>query len=246
MSEPRSSSKTWAFGLNRRLKVIRRLVGREREPVLVIDDVMRDPRALVEYAASEVQFAPDWGPTGGYPGIRAPAPLNYVETLVRAVAPVLERAFGLTGVRLATARCYFSLVTLRPEALAPLQRVPHVDTDDPLQFALLHYLFDQNFGGTAFYRHCSTGFETLGAEQRRKFVKVRDRELAAAPPPPGYVVAGTPHYAQTAVVDARFDRLLIYRSRLLHSGVINPQANLSADPRHGRLTANIFVNYEPA
>ena len=43
--------------------------------------------------------------------------------------------------------------------------------------------------------------------------------------------------------DAVFDRVLIYRSRVLHSGQIDPTVGLSADPARGRLTANIFLNY---
>ena len=37
------------------------------------------------------------------------------------------------------------------------------------------------------------------------------------------------------------DRLIIYQGSLLHSGIIPPGMNFSADPREGRLTANIFV-----
>jgi hypothetical protein len=37
------------------------------------------------------------------------------------------------------------------------------------------------------------------------------------------------------------DRLIIYHSTLLHSGVIPPDMNFSADPRQGRLTGNLFV-----
>ena len=34
---------------------------------------------------------------------------------------------------------------------------------------------------------------------------------------------------------------IIYQGSLLHSGIIPPDMNFSADPREGRLTANIFV-----
>lgn len=231
------------FGLNPRLNVSLTRAGVEREPVLAIDNVMREPRALVDYAAREVEFAPVGNSGDGYPGIRAPAPLNYVNTLVRALSPIVEKAFALERVKLARAECSFSLVTLPPHELSPTQRIPHIDTVDPLQFAFLHFLCDGRFGGTAFYRHRATGFETLTAEQRAVFEDTRNRELAADPPGPGYIRGDTRHYEQTTLVDARFNRMLIYRSRLLHSGQISPDANFSPDPRQGRLTANIFVNY---
>ena len=221
-------------------------VGREREPVLVIDGVMRRPDALVDYAATEVSFAPAGTPDGGYPGIRAPAPLNYVGALVRAMDPLVRRAFSLEGVALARAECNFSIVTTPRDRLMPLQRIPHVDTVDPLQFAFLHYLCDARFGGTAFYRHRATGFEALTPERSAIYDQARDRELAEAPPQAGYITGDTSLFERTAVFEARFDRLLIYRSRVLHSGHIDPRAALLPDARAGRLTANVFVNYGPS
>lgn len=233
------------FALNSQPTVSLQHLGREREPLLVFDGVMRRPEALVDYAAREVEFKPAWGPTDGFPGVRAPAPLNYVGALVRALSPIVERAFGLERVKLARAECNFSVVTLPPERLAPRQRIPHVDTVDPLQFAFLHYLCDPSFGGTAFYRHRATGFEALTAERLAEYEAVRDRELAERPPGQGYIVADTAAYEQIGAAEARFDRLIVYRSRLLHSGRITPGVPLPADPRTGRLSANIFVNYRP-
>lgn len=231
------------FSLNGRVNVALERIGDEREPVLVIDDVLNKPAALVDYAAREVCFAPVWGPKGGYPGIRAPAPLNYVETLVRSLSPIIEKAFALERVKLAHAECNFSLVTLPPDRLAPLQRVPHADTADPLQFAMLHYLCEPRFGGTGFYRHRATGFETLTPERVATFEAARDRELAQDGPEAAYIIGDSAHYLQTAAFEARPNRVIVYRSRTLHSGQIGDPASLSEDPRLGRLTANIFVNY---
>jgi hypothetical protein len=237
------SDPSYDFGLNARLGVSLERIGLESEPVLIVEDVLRAPDALIDYAATEVSFAPAWGPQGGYPGIRAPAPLNYVETLVRSLSPVMEKAFGLAGVALARAECNFSLVTQPPDALAPLQRIPHVDTTDPLQFALLHYLCPPGFGGTAFYRHLATGFEALTSGRVPAYEAARERELAELEGSPAYITGDTPHYTQTAAFEAGFNRLIVYRSRILHSGQIHAPAAHAADPRRGRLTANIFLNY---
>lgn len=220
-------------------------IGNEREPVLIVEQPIRNPEALVDYAARMVTFAPAGGPSGGYPGIRAPAPLNYVETLVKALDKPMRRAFGLSQVKLARAECSLSLVTLRPDQLAPFQRIPHVDTVDPLQFALLHYLCPPELGGTAFYRHRATGFETLTAERQQEYEAVRDRELSR-PKAASYITGSTEHYDQVRAFEARFNRVIVYRSRTFHSGQIPEGPVLDADPRRGRLTANIFVNYKPA
>lgn len=231
------------FALNPRPAASLTLVGGEAEPVLRLDGLMRDPQALVEHAAREAVFAPVYGPDGGYPGLRAPAPLDYVESVVRALDPLVHRAFGLSGVRLARAECNYSLVTLGADMLAPSQRVPHIDTTYPLQFAFLHYLCAPELGGTALYRHRATGFEAITPERLERYEAARAVEGEA---PPGYIAADTPHFEQTAAFDAAFDRLLVYRSRVLHSGLIARDAQLSSDPRRGRLTANIFLSYRPA
>ena len=233
----------YAFALRSELALSLERVGAEREPVLIVDGILREPGTLVDYAARETLFAPAWGPSGGYPGVRAPAPLNYVEKVVRALDAPVRRAFGLGEVRLARAECNLSIVTLPPHRLAPLQRVPHVDTTDPLQFAILHYLCGEEQGGTAFYRHRATGFERLTAERQPAFEAARDRELDALEGAPAYIAGDHAHYEQIGAVGARFDRLIVYRSSLLHSGRIAPDAALSEDPRAGRLTANIFLNY---
>ncbi len=231
------------FALAPELAVTREIVGNEREPVLVIDGLLRDPGALVDFAAGAA-FAPAYGPDGGYPGLRAPAPLAYVERVVRGLAPLIARAFDLGPVKPVRAECFLSLVTLLPGDLHPTQRRPHIDTVDPLQFALLHYLCGPPHGGTAFYRHEATGFERVTTDRQAAF----DAARAAADddPPLGYITSDRPGYRCTSIVDARFDRLLVYRSQLLHSGNITAPEALSADPRTGRLTANIFVAFRPA
>jgi hypothetical protein len=220
-----------------------RRVGREQVPVITIDNVLQNPSDLVDYAAHEVAFKKLEDDAGGYPGVRAPAPLNYVHTLVTAVDPLIQNVFGLTNVSLANAECSFSIVTTPRDQLHPSQCVPHIDTTYPLQFALLHYLCGDRFGGTAFYRQKNTGFETIGENQKPAFDEAAQCALARPERVWGYVADQDPDYAQTAVFDAKFDRLLIYPSQVLHSGVIASETLLSADPCRGRLTANIFATY---
>lgn len=237
MSDP------YGFDLLPELSLSRELIGTEREPVLVVEGVLAAPQSLVDYAANKVAFAPAWTATGGYPGLRAPAPLNYVNQLVRRLDPLLRQAFGLNAVKLARAECSLSMVTLPPSRLTPQQQVPHVDTVDPLQFAILHYLCGPEHGGTAFYRHRATGFETLNAERSEAYDRQRREELENGSLRSDYIRSDDDHYVQHARFESRFDRVIVYRSRTLHSGQIGADAALSDDPRRGRLTANIFVNY---
>ncbi|NYT42162.1 hypothetical protein HZY97_15430 [Sphingomonas sp. R-74633] len=229
------------FSLNARPAARLSRLGREGEPLFCLDGLMQRPQALVDYAATQAEFAPVHGPAGGYPGVRAPAPLDYVEAVVRALDPVVRDAFALGAVRLGRAECNFSMVTLAPGDLVPSQRAPHIDTSDPLHFAFLHYLCGPEQGGTAFYRHRATGFEAITPERAAAYEAARAVE---PDPAPGYIHGDTPEFEQIGAADAAFDRLLVYRSRQLHSGL--PTGALAPDPRRGRLTANIFLSYRPA
>jgi hypothetical protein len=223
---------------NRRFNV--GLVGLEREPLLLVERMLPDPERLVR-SAENLTFAPAFTAAGGYPGHRAPAPRAYVDFMVQALAMPIAKAFGLGSIRPVKADCAFSIVTLSSKDLAPSQRAPHVDTTNGWQFAILHYLCDSSFGGTSFYRHRATGFETITPERQPNYLAVRHSESATD----GYVEDGAPWFERTASIDARFDRVIVYRSRILHSGHISNAARLSAHPRTGRLTANIFATFEP-
>lgn len=238
VSEPQ-----YEFPLSWALDWKARRIGREQVPVIVIDSVLQRPAELVDYASKEVAFDQAENGNGGYPGIRAPAPLNYVSALVHAVDPLIRSIYDLRNVELANAECSFSIVTTPAFALHPLQCVPHIDTTYPLQFALLHFLCSDQYDGTAFYRQNATQLEAVPENKELEYEAAK--QLAAYRPgrTRSYVDSGDADYTQIDAFEAAFDRLLIYPSRLLHSGIIRDKKPLEADPRNGRLTANIFVTY---
>ena len=63
--------------------------------------------------------------------------------------------------------CDYSLVSTPAQELAPPQRIPHVDSLAKSGLATIHYLFKANLGGTAFYRHRRTGFESIDEVAQR-------------------------------------------------------------------------------
>lgn len=216
-------------------------LGREHAPVLVVDDLLTDPGPLTAAAHAARYGAPE---VKAYPGLRAPAPRTYAQGLRDALLPALQDAFGLPDWTVAGATCDFSLVTLRPEALDPRQRVPHTDTSDPGLIALLHYLTPGGCGGTSFYRHRATGFETITPERRTRYEATLAQELGRDPPT-GYMAGDGPLFARTGGFDGRFNRLIAYRGDLLHSGDVPDDATFSDDPRQGRLTLNTFFTLRP-
>jgi hypothetical protein len=213
-------------------------VGREAQPVVVIDGFAPDPDAL-RAAALEAPFGPA---LQYYPGVRAALPDSYIPAQRTVLAQVLGPMLGRSGaVELVDAS--FSIVTTPPEALDIRQRIPHCDAFGAERIALVHYLAPDGGDGTAFFRHRSTGFETIDAERAPIFFGQLDAEFRyGGLPPARYVTGDTNLFEQTLAVEARYNRALVYPSYLLHSGAIAPDAVLSSDPALGRLTVTAFLS----
>ncbi|GGB41531.1 hypothetical protein GCM10011380_33750 [Sphingomonas metalli] len=212
-----------------------RRIGTERQPIAIIDQFHPDPDAL-RTAACVAIFEPG---RHHYPGIRAALPQDYFAAVRAPLLTTLREVFA-QGTQLALLDASFAMVTQPPDSLAIAQRIPHVDAVDIDRIALVHYLGPGD--GTAFYRHRSTGFETVDAARGSGYRQTLRDELAAAPPPPAYIADSTPLFERIALVEARYNRAVLYRSRLLHSGAIAPDAALSDDPAQGRLTITAFLS----
>jgi hypothetical protein len=104
---------------------------------------------------------------------------------------------------------------------------------------MVHYLCRGEFGGTGFFRHRSTGFEFVDAAREHRYVSAARRELTAASDV-GFASERTTNYELIGQSPAVFNRLIVYRSHVLHSALLDDEAG-SSDPARGRLTANGFV-----
>ncbi|AXJ95585.1 MULTISPECIES: DUF6445 family protein [unclassified Sphingomonas] len=215
-------------------------VGATQSPVVIVDDATGDPARIVDLAAALAPFPTMSG--SYYPGVRRVltpadgAAHDYATGLLHALAPFIGGAFDVDGFDWIEGS--FSIVTADPAALSPAQRAPHFDAADPAYIAVLHYLSDTPGTGTAFYRQRSTGIERVDAANRAAFVAAARRDSAALT---GYTNASNAAFEQIGAVEAKRDRVVLYQGCLLHSGIIPPGMPMSADPRIGRLTANLFI-----
>ena len=186
--------------------------------------------------------------TPQYPGLRAPLDPRVCAAWLGALGPRLSEWFE-PGVRRWEMQAWFSLVTTRPGELLPIQRLPHVDGTDPRQIAMMLYLHrtgpHSSHGGTAFFRHRSTGLEALTAADYPRYAAALQADVTLTGlPPAAYTTDGAPHFERVHTVPGHFNSAVFYRGNILHSGVIDNDAPLSADPREGRLTINAF--FRPA
>lgn len=216
-----------------------RAIGRERLPLFLADEALPDPQRLV-LAAQAASFARN-GPY--YPGIRAAAPAGYAAGLAEALRrPVCAMMGWSADTRLETASCDFSLVTTPPRDLALIQRLPHFDGTDGEVVAVLHYLCGPEHGGTAFYRHRSTGFERVTEDRHAAYDAALRQDLADhGEPGPSYRGASDDIFERHARVECVFNRLIAYSGTTLHSGLVPEGHELSAAPEEGRLTVNTFL-----
>ncbi len=218
-------------------KIQVRKLGQEAEPLVIIDNFSGMAEELLEAGyAAEYQNA-----GASYPGIRSWADPSYLDRRRALMMQAMHQIFGFRkGVQLNAST--FSLVTLPPQNLAPLQRIPHYDHASGEIIAAMHYLMGRESGGTAFYRHRRTGFETVTPEREDAYnAALAQDEHEYGMPPARFCYGDSDWFEMIDEVDARPDRFVLYRGRQLHSGIIPDPAKLSENPRDGRLTINMFL-----
>jgi len=217
-------------------------IGIQGLPVIVIDNFLLDAEQLVEYAATRARFLPA---AALYPGVQAAVPAPYPLFAHFFTRKLIPEVFDFGGNDVIDCLCTYSMVTARPERVGLRQRVPHTDFLDPNVVVVLHYLFTSPHGGTSFYRHRKTGYETMSRDRVGHYEAVLKDELGVAPPAE-YIAGDTPLYERIASYDAVFNRAIIYKSTSLHAATIGPDFGFDANPRTGRLTANTTFYYGDA
>ena len=217
-------------------------IGAERAPLLVVDNFVADAETLVADACARAFTVR----SPYFPGIRAEAPPAYQQLLITRLRSEVLHCLGVPGGTFTLSMCHYSLVTTPAKELVPLQRIPHVDSFAQSGLATIHYLFKANLGGTAFYRHRRTGFESIDETRRAQYSRALDEEHSGpAAPGPGYINGSTDLFEQIAKQDGVFNRMLVYRRNSLHSGCIEASVP-DPNPSTGRLSINSFIDWAPS
>jgi len=224
------------------LRIQKFAIGRELAPLLVIDNLVSDPDALVDHAAGKF-----FGDVASYyPGVRSKAPLIYQQFVLGNMRGLFCEYFGFQPGTLRFTACHFSVVTTPAEKLSHLQCIPHIDSVFGNELAFVHYLFRRDLGGTAFYRHRRTGFEVIDqARQAEYFACVEEEKHGPNKPEARYINGSTALYEEVGRQEGIFNRLVIYRRTSLHSGSIRNDFVPDPNPRTGRISINGFLAGTP-
>ncbi|WP_379920590.1 DUF6445 family protein [Erythrobacter sp. R86502] len=204
--------------------------------LISVDDFLETPDHVISQTSlqSFAKISPQ------YPGLRSPLDPAVCRAWLAQLSPWLDQWFGVQRGGW-TMQGWYSIVTTRPGDLAPIQRLPHVDGTDPDQIAMMLYLHRTGHGGTAFFRHRTTGLEALTAADFPRYAEALQADVRRTGlPPAAYPTDGGPHFDRVHTVPGAFNSAVFYRGNILHSGVIDNAAPLYADAHRGRLTINAF------
>lgn len=213
-----------------------KLIGHEQLPLASCADVFREPTEVID-AASAADFKRI---NPHYPGLRSPLDPALTAAFSNFIAEFATSVFGIEADAW-EGQAWFSMVTLAPHKLTPIQRLPHFDGLDEDQLAIMIYLGDAGHGGTNFYRQIATGYESINQERFATFKSALENGVKESGlPPAAYPGDGAPLYEKIIEVPPAFNSMVVYRGNALHSGAIRNDLPLSTDPRKGRMTINGF------
>jgi hypothetical protein len=233
-----------SFQINPNIKAEIIQIGTEQTPIIIIDDIAVDNTDFINYACFTSKFADDIDTF--YPGIRAPLPKPYVITILQGVYQGICQVYQIPiELNLVPLDHNYSLLTRTEGELKLLQRMPHFDTSKPYHFAILHYLNPGPHGNTGFFRHIPTGYERIHDDKIDHYINSAKVYVAKnGDPIQNYVTCSDNHYELYHEVEYKPNRLVIYPGNLLHSTIVCADTDINPSPQTGRLTANIFIDFQ--
>lgn len=239
MQEP-----TPSFLINPNMKVNIVKIGTEQTPIIIMDDLAVDNNDVIRYACNTSQFSDDLATF--YPGVRARLPQPYVITVLQSVYLGICRVYEVPGeLKLVPLNHSYSLLTKQASELHYLQCMPHYDSGKPHYFAVLHYLNPGPHGNTGFFRHLPTGYERITNSRMDHYADTSKAFIVEnGKPIQNYLTSSDKHYELYYEVEYKPNRLVIYPGNLLHSTIVCSKTDVDANPNTGRLTANMFIEFQ--
>lgn len=222
----------------------------ETEFCIVVDDFLQDPNMLIEAARQRPRdFS---SPNVGYPGRQLRVNDDAMKDIFRFVRSTMSKQFNFMRGRIGI-RSLLSMLTARPEELAPMQRICHIDHNPDAsrgKYAALIYLFDdERLGGTSFYRWRDEALVWKALDLLRSDARAGEQFLQqhfeTFRNPPRYMTESNEIAECLHTVRPRFNRFVFYSGDMPHSAAITAPELLSDEPGKGRLTLNLFFSVLP-
>ncbi|MEP2603848.1 MAG: DUF6445 family protein [Paraglaciecola sp.] len=240
MSKPRS-----IIDINPNSIPVIRNIGVEQTPIIVIDEFAFDLDEIKSKAFKSEEFIQVEQGQSMYPGVRVKLPKGYVVDMLTPLQSLFRKTYEVPPTFRMRPKLYvYSLISTQPQDLSLLQRMPHFDSVQPYYFAALHYLNEGPFGATAFFRHKPTGFEKITPDREQTYYQSAKQFVHEnGEPPQEYFVNSNDHFECYDKVEYKPNRLVLYPGYLLHSILIDKDTDIDPNPKTGRLTANVFLEF---
>ncbi|MFT5085286.1 MAG: hypothetical protein ACI9Y1_003344 [Lentisphaeria bacterium] len=218
-------------------------VGNECTPVIVVDEVARDVGAVYKDIVSHSKFSVEKNTY--YPGIRAKIFPDYGMELFGLAAECINQCYQIPSVlKPIHTSAFYSIVARSANELQVRQRIPHYDNNSEYSFAAMHYVSEGKFGGTGFFRHKPSGYESISVARLKEYHLQTDNiEVELNKYPAEYITGSTGIYTLTEKVNYLANRLIIFPAMILHSGLINEANDVYCGKGVPRLTANLSISY---
>jgi len=229
------------YQVNSRASLRHSAIGDERRPLLTVDQFIHNPDELVREAV-EV-YAQVENDRSYFPGIRFPVSIDYQFALLAGLGRSLEKVFDVNTSNIKSIESYFSIVNTKPSKLTDLQKIPHFDFPLTKGLAAIHYLCNEGFGGTSFYKHNQTGYEYIDEQRFANYQQVLSSELESRTLPDKYIVGSNELFTKVGGIDARFNAISVYKGSSLHSGDISSGYNYDSPILQSRLTITSFIHF---
>lgn len=225
------------FELNPNAQIKFERIGPEEQPLIIIEDLAANPYDLVEFAKCAKWKAPN---SGLYPGIIAEPPTEYLVEIASKLKSQICRAFNFPADKKLSATGFFALTTKGLEDFGPWQRIPHFDQSNVESLAMVHYLHPNQTGGTGFFVHTSSGYQSINPRRHEAYNQEVQEWMDKNPNSLNdFAGANTPNYELIHEVPFKFNRAILYPSYVLHCAMYNSQSK-DDNPQTGRLTLNSF------
>lgn len=211
-------------------------LGRDVPPAVTVDGFAQSPETWRAEALDEgYEFRGDF-----YPGRRKHVSARYFDDVGGRLGAIMRSVFGCRT-SLKVDRALYSIVSTAPDDLSLAQRIPHFDDSADNAFALVHYLSHDVFGGTAFYRHKSTGLAQITSIRHASYLEELAEDLnVLGEPGPAYIAETTAIFDQIGTADFAYNRAVIYHGNQLHCPVVPLHIMHPDEPATGRLTIAAF------
>lgn len=244
-------------------------IGDQKYPLLVLDNLFRDPEYVREIALS----LPSEPPQNSHPGVQSRLKTDL--TAIHGIAwKYVAHEFGYSVEQSISRSLFpgfaFMRINRPPDQLTIHQSRPHAD---PVRVAGVIYLnpVEQCRGGTAFYRHRATGVEECvlprnkndvfeqtfmkRAQERGVFQSYQNycqtmfrlpymefirSILTTMPRVKNYPTDSDQDWELTHKIDMKFNRFICYPGFLIHSGYYQHDW-FGVETNQQRLTQNVFI-----